>query len=85
MHGFSHQGWNSAENCDSWTLVDRVWHGLDLCGRLDRVYDRVENNRDVPSSVSEQLERKGRFGYFLDRDRQDAGFKDVASVDEHDG
>jgi beta-1,4-mannosyl-glycoprotein beta-1,4-N-acetylglucosaminyltransferase len=38
----------------------------------------------VPSYISEQYERKGRFGYLLNRDGQDAGFEDVKSVAEHD-
>jgi beta-1,4-mannosyl-glycoprotein beta-1,4-N-acetylglucosaminyltransferase len=84
MHSFSHQGWDSPENHEVRTLGDRVRQGLDLFGRPDQVCDRIESNKDVPSYVSEQFERKGRFGYLLDRDGQDAGFEDVESVDEHD-
>jgi beta-1,4-mannosyl-glycoprotein beta-1,4-N-acetylglucosaminyltransferase len=84
MHSFSHQGWNTAENRDSRTLIDRVRHGLDLFGRTDQIYDKIEDNKDVPSYISEQYERKGRFRYLLDRDGQDAGFEDVSSVSEHD-
>jgi beta-1,4-mannosyl-glycoprotein beta-1,4-N-acetylglucosaminyltransferase len=84
MHSFSHQGWNTAENRDSRTMIDRVRHGLDLFGRPDQIYDKIENNKDVPSYISEQYERKGRFRYLLDRDGQDAGFEDVSSVSEHD-
>jgi beta-1,4-mannosyl-glycoprotein beta-1,4-N-acetylglucosaminyltransferase len=84
MHSFSHQGWNTANNRDARNLINRVRLGLDLFGRAGELYDKVEKNEDVPSFISEQYEKKGRFRYLLDRDGEDAGFEDVATVDQHD-
>ncbi|THW07035.1 hypothetical protein D6D24_09751 [Aureobasidium pullulans] len=69
MNSFSHQGWNTAENRDLNTLLDRVRHGLDLFGRTNELYDKIEDNKD-----------KGRFRYLMDRDREDAGFDDVSNL-----
>lgn len=80
MHSFSHQGWNTAENRDSSTLIDRVRHGLDLFGRVDELYDKIQDNKDVPSYISAQYDQKGRFRYLLDRDGEDAGFDDVSTA-----
>jgi beta-1,4-mannosyl-glycoprotein beta-1,4-N-acetylglucosaminyltransferase len=84
MHSFSHQGWNTANNRDSRTLVNRVRHGLDLFGRVGELYDRVELNGDVPPFVFEQYKQNGRFRYLLNRDGEDAGFEDGATVIHHD-
>jgi len=84
MSSFSHQGWNTAKNRDARTLIHRVRLGLDLFGREGQLYDRVERNKDVPSYISDQYEKKGRFRYLLDRDGEDAGFEDVATVNEQD-
>ena len=84
MHSFSHQGWNTATNRESFTLVDRVRNGKDLFGRAGEVYDKVEHNHDVPTYILAQHEQDGRFNYLLDRDGEDAGFEDFAAVDRHD-
>ncbi|CAD0090630.1 unnamed protein product [Aureobasidium mustum] len=84
MHSFSHQGWNTEENRDSRTLINRVRHGLDLFGRADELYDKIEDNKDVPSYITAQYEQKGRFKYLLDRDGEDAGFDDVSAAVQHD-
>lgn len=84
MHSFSHQGWNTARNRDARTLIHRVRHGLDLFGRKGELYDRVERNQDVPSFISEQYEKQGRFRYLIDRDGEDAGFEDAATVNQQD-
>ena len=73
MESFSHAPWNTAENKDPKTIVERVRNGKDLFGRESEVYDRVENNRDVPAYVEQH---KGAFGYLLDRDGEDGGFAD---------
>lgn len=80
MDSFSHQGWNTAENRDLHTLLDRVRYGLDLFGRTNELYDKIEDNKDVPAYISEQYEQKGRFRYLMDRDREDAGFDDVSNL-----
>ena len=84
MHSFSHQGWNTANNRDSRTLVNRVRHGLDLFGRVGELYDRVELNGDVPPFIFEQYKQNGRFRYLLNRDGEDAGFEDGTTVIHHD-
>lgn len=80
MNSFSHQGWNTAENRDLNTLLNRVRHGLDLFGRTNELYDKIEDNKDVPAYISEQYEQEGRFRYLMDRDGEDAGFNDVSNL-----
>lgn len=76
LHSFSHQGWNTEENRDARTMVDRVRNGLDLFARPGEVYDLIEGNRDVPQYILTAFEREGRFGYLIDRTDDDAGFED---------
>lgn len=73
MGSFSHTPLNTPENRDESTMLDRVRNGKDLFGRTSQVYERVEHNRDVPLYV---LERKKEFEYLLDRDGDNAGFRD---------
>ncbi|KAF2165931.1 glycosyltransferase family 17 protein [Zasmidium cellare ATCC 36951] len=73
MESFSHTPLNTAENRDEATMLERVRSGKDLFGREGQEYERVDNNRDVPTYV---LERKAEFEYLLDRDGKNAGFRD---------
>ena len=73
MSSFSHTPWNTAENRDEDTMLHRVRNGLDLFGRKGEDYERVSNNLDVPSYI---LDHKEEFRYMLDRDSEDAGFRD---------
>ena len=73
MGSFSHTPWNTEENRDPKTIVERVRKGLDLFGRETELYDRVEGNRDVPKYI---LEHPEKYGYMLDRDGEDAAFED---------
>ena len=73
MGSFSHTPWNTEENRHPKRIVDRVRKGLDLFGRPDQLYDRVENNKDVPKYV---LEHEERFRHMLDRDGESAAFVD---------
>lgn len=73
MSSFSHTPWNTEANRDEKTIVERVKTGQDLFGRVGEDYARVEENKDVPEYV---LHRPDMFGYLLDRDGEDAGFKD---------
>ncbi|KAF2771458.1 hypothetical protein EJ03DRAFT_342215 [Teratosphaeria nubilosa] len=75
MNSFSHSPLNTESNRDGATIVERVRIGLDLFGRPTEVYDRVENNQDVPGYIKHHTQR---FGYLLDRDGPNAGFTDVA-------
>lgn len=76
MQSFSHQKWNTEGNRDAKTMVHRVRNGLDLFGRPDEVYDKVEDNKDIPQYIVDAHEKDGRFKYLLDRDGEDAGFED---------
>ncbi|SMR48122.1 unnamed protein product [Zymoseptoria tritici ST99CH_1A5] len=84
MHGFSHQGWNTGYNRDAGVMMDRVRNGKDLFGRPTELYDRVENNEDIPPYVLQQYREHGRFKYMLDRDGEDAGFEDWQSAMAHE-
>lgn len=84
MHSFSHQGLNTANNRELRTLIDHVRHGLDLFGPPGEVYDKVEDNKDIPPYIYEQYASKKRFKYLLDRDGEDAGFEDFSTVTQQD-
>ncbi|KAK1080626.1 hypothetical protein LTR33_005383 [Friedmanniomyces endolithicus] len=78
MESFSHTSWDTAENRDPKTIIERVGGGRDLFGREDQVYERAVENRDVPAYI---LQHSDRFGYLLDRDGEHAGFTDVDELD----
>lgn len=73
MASFSHTWMNAEEFRDRDRILDRVRHGKDLWDREGEMFDRIEDNRDVPSYLLHNTER---FGYMLDRDGPTAGFKD---------
>jgi beta-1,4-mannosyl-glycoprotein beta-1,4-N-acetylglucosaminyltransferase len=80
MQSFSHQGWNTADNRDARTMIDRVQHGIDLFGREGEIYDKVTAQEDAPQYILEQYKSHGRFGYLLDRDGPAAGFEDAEGI-----
>ena len=73
MGRFSHTPLNTEQNRDPETIVARVRNGSDLFGRGDMLFDRVDENTDVPKYI---LENADRFGYMLNRDGEDAAFQD---------
>ncbi|KAL2020704.1 hypothetical protein VTK56DRAFT_8004 [Thermocarpiscus australiensis] len=73
MASFSHRSMNAEPFRDRRRIADRVRSGRDLWDREGEVFDRVEDNRDVPSFL---LDNKERFGYLLNRDGPSAGFTD---------
>jgi beta-1,4-mannosyl-glycoprotein beta-1,4-N-acetylglucosaminyltransferase len=78
MGAFSHKPLNTAENRNPLTIMYRVRNGLDLFGRPDQLFTRVEGNIDVPSYILQQNQLDGiRFDYLLNRDGAKAGFEDV--------
>jgi beta-1,4-mannosyl-glycoprotein beta-1,4-N-acetylglucosaminyltransferase len=79
MQSFSHTPLNTPENRDENTMLERVRTGQDLYGRVGQEYERVTDNPDVPQYV---LQNQDRFGYMLDRDGPDAGFKDVGTASQ---
>lgn len=73
MDSFSHTPWNTPENRDEATMMQRVRTGQDLFGRKSERYRRVNSNNDAPQYV---LEHKDRFEYLVNRDGENAGFSD---------
>jgi beta-1,4-mannosyl-glycoprotein beta-1,4-N-acetylglucosaminyltransferase len=73
LGAFSHVGLNQEVYRDRERIVERVRGGKDLWDREGEVFDRVEGNEDIPDVL--KVDRK-RWGYLLDRDGRNAGFKD---------
>ncbi|MCJ1334900.1 hypothetical protein MMC09_000165 [Bachmanniomyces sp. S44760] len=73
MSSSSHTKWNSEKNRDRAGIVKRVRNGIDIFERELEAYERINNNSDVPALLKAKPEE---FGYMLDRDGADAGFKD---------
>jgi beta-1,4-mannosyl-glycoprotein beta-1,4-N-acetylglucosaminyltransferase len=72
---FSHQGWNKPEFRDRAGIVRRVRNGLDLFDREGQIYDRIDRNTDIPEYLKGTKERE-RYSYILERDGENAGFRD---------
>ncbi|KAB5551195.1 family 17 glycosyltransferase [Coniochaeta sp. 2T2.1] len=73
MQSFSHTWMNGQEYRDRDRIADRIRNGKDLWDRFGQVYDRVEDNKDVPPTLEREPER---YGYMLNRDGETAGFED---------
>lgn len=78
MSSFSHTGLNKEEYRDPTRIVDRVRKGKDLWDREGEIYDRIVGNEDIPEYL--KSDRK-RWGYLLNRDGVDAGFRDYTDGD----
>ncbi len=78
MSSFSHQGWNQPEYREREGIVRRVRNGLDLFDRTGEYYDKIDSNPDVPEYMKRNKEK---FSYILDRDPENANFRDY-KVDE---
>jgi beta-1,4-mannosyl-glycoprotein beta-1,4-N-acetylglucosaminyltransferase len=72
---FSHKGYNQPYFLDTGRLLHRVCQGEDLFERPEELYDRIDNNSDVPAYLQTEDNRQ-RFAYMLDRDPQNANFRD---------
>lgn len=72
---FSHQEFNTPEFTNSSRILQRVRDGLDPYNRTGKIYDRIDNNPDVPAYL---LKHPEKFAYLLDRDPPDANFKDLS-------
>ncbi|KAK5683914.1 hypothetical protein LTS10_003777 [Elasticomyces elasticus] len=57
-------------------IIARVRNGQDLFRQEDEVYEKVDDNGDVPAYI---LQNRQAFGYLLDRDGDNAGFTDVGN------
>ena len=76
MSSFSHQLWNTPENRDAHTMIERVRGGLDLFGRPTESYERIDDNLDVPEFIRTEYREHERFKYLLNRDDEHAAFED---------
>jgi len=70
---FSHTEFNRPEFRDPEKILKRVRSGLDVFDRADSVFDRVENNPDVPEFLQKNSER---YAFALNRDPPNGNFKD---------
>ncbi|KAK4157803.1 glycosyltransferase [Chaetomidium leptoderma] len=73
MGSFSHTNMNAAKFRERKRIAKRIRKGEDLWDREGQVYDRVDDNEDVPGFL---LENRERFAYMLNRDGPNAGFTD---------
>lgn len=71
---FSHQEFNTPDFTDPDKILQRVREGLDPYNRTGKIYDRIDNNPDVPTYL---LENPDQYAYLLDRDPPHANFKDL--------
>lgn len=76
ISSFSHSGYNEPYYLDPARLVDRIRNGKDMFERPEQIYDRIDNNSDIPSYLRSD-ENRNRFAYLLDRDPPNANFRDV--------
>lgn len=73
---FSHKGYNQPYFLDSQRLLRHVRHGEDLFERESEIFDRVDDNPDIPFYLRKQ-ENREKYAYMIDRDPANANFKDT--------
>lgn len=73
---FSHKGWNQPYFTDRRRLLRVVRQGVDIFEREGEEYDRIDDNPDIPNYLRQE-EVRDRFAYLLDRDPEDANFRDA--------
>ncbi|CAG7562871.1 unnamed protein product [Fusarium equiseti] len=73
MASFSHAWMNREAFRDRDRIAHAVRQGVDLWGRKQDTFTRIENNVDLPNCL---LEEQEWFRYMLDRDDETAGFAD---------
>jgi len=78
IKSFSHTEMNKEEFTDVRKIVGRVRAGKDMFDRGREVFDRIEDNPDIPAFL---LKNQKKYGYMLDRDSPTANFKDVTPED----
>ena len=72
---FSHKGYNQPYFLDEQRLLQNVRMGRDLFERETEIFDRVEDNPDLPTYL--KGDHDGKYDYMLSRDPPNANFKDV--------
>ena len=73
---FSHKGYNQPYFLDTGRLLHRIRRGEDLFERQSELYDRIDDNPDVPAYLQTE-ENRQKFAYMLDRDPPNANFRDI--------
>ncbi|KAI1328260.1 glycosyltransferase family 17 protein [Xylariaceae sp. FL0255] len=73
MASFSHVSLNQDIYRDRDRIADHVRSGQDLWDREGQEYDRIENNKDIPSLL---LKEPDRYPWLTNRDPPSAGFSD---------
>ena len=76
IESFSHKGYNDPYILNPQRLLQKVRKGEDLFERETEVFDRVDDNMDVPKYLLQDGNRQ-KFAYMLDRDPQNANFQDT--------
>lgn len=69
----SHTMYDTDEFRDRAGIVERVRAGRDLFDREEQLYEKIEGNTDIPGFLKANAEE---FQYMLNRDGEDAGFRD---------
>ena len=72
---FSHKGYNQPYFLDEQRLLQNVRMGRDLFERETEIFDRVEDNPDLPTYL--KANHGGKYDYMLNRDPPNANFVDV--------
>lgn len=73
---FSHKGYNQPYFLDTARLLYRIRRGEDLFERPKELYDRIDDNPDIPAYLQREGNRQ-KFKYMLDRDPPNANFQDI--------
>ena len=80
LESFSHKEFNKPEFTDRSKILKRVRSGVDLFDRRDKIYDRVDNNYNMPSYIL-QPKNKEQYAYIFNRDPVSGNFKDFCEDD----
>jgi len=73
---FSHKHYNQPYFLDTKKLLGKVRRGEDLFERAGELYDRIDDNPDVPVYL-QTVDSRQKFAYMLDRDPENANFQDL--------
>ena len=77
---FSHKGYNHPHILDRARLLQTVRNGVDLFERKDQIYDRIDNNSDIPRYLKKN-DIQEKYKYILDRDPPNANFADSSGFE----
>lgn len=76
IRSFSHNGYNQPYFLEEDRLLQKVTRGEDLFDRPDELYDRIDDNSDIPG-VLQSKEGRQSYAYMLDRDPPNGNFRDI--------